>query len=284
MFEICSPDYEARAIRESGDWPREWSFTRGNGFDVQLLKAVVGHSPEAFDQTIQAGEFLHITAEECIDVYNAIAFANALGRILNTHISITWSTVGLADDAQIQAATARLLHSLEATCAQHNFPVAWVSVMERGKKRGLHTHILMSCRTEWIDQLSIWLRESVASIAHLKPLIGTAGETVSVKANEERNTNIQWSIFRYLMKGMDPAATHKFATGIRPLAETLGIALKDQGAFVGKRVRIAGLLAAPERTRRGYSSFLDEGCASPFKLYSSIYYSNRTGFLKVGSS
>lgn len=213
----------------------------------------------------------HLTARQFIDAYNSVAYANQKQLVMNAHISVTWSTVGVTGDQEVAAATDRLLTAIDAACEDSGRPSAWICVIERGRVRGLHAHILLHSDKSRSAELKRWLEFQVYKIAGLYPLVGTNGETVFVDCKYDRHISVQWMLFKYLMKGIDPQAmlpTHNE----RSIVEFAGLEAEDEGTVTGPRLLIARSIDVHARQASRFKSLLDEGCTDYGKLFSEVYY------------
>ena len=88
-----------------------------------------------------------MTVKQFKTLYNAIAFANRTGRVINCHITINWGLFGLSNHKAAQEALETFINRYRSFHNHHKadkiaFPI-WVYVHECSVESGMHTHLLM---------------------------------------------------------------------------------------------------------------------------------------------
>ena len=118
---------------------------------------------------------------------------------------------------------------------------AYVWVLERGKKYGLHTHMLLHVPTDLGPRFKSAATERLSEILG-SPLLDTPESKTMLIQTRGPDVNTQWRRFRYLVKGIDPRlgwmldAEHG---GFKTVAERAAINPKDAGTIQGKRVGVS---------------------------------------------
>ena len=211
----------------------------------QLAGAIYGQTRRAYQRTWEAwGLSKDIAFEDVQRVYRAIAFANCLGRVLSTRLDVTWSTVGITSDVIVAAMQRRLLDWLRRWLDRHAGWAAYVWVLERGTRRGVHSHVMLQVPDELGAKLR---RDSETALTRIvgRPLVNEENcRTILV---QPRGSDVwsQWRRFRYMMKGLEPNAgwpDNDEPSGVHAYAERLHIEPRAQGEIDGKRVGVSRAL------------------------------------------
>lgn len=249
---------------------------RGGGTYEQLLAGVFGSTRRTYERAWQArGLSTKLSAAQVKKAYRAVAFANCLGRIMNVPMTITWSTVGKADEAQVAACQHRFLELVRKWLHARKAPALWVWVLERGSRRGLHTHLLLSVP----DEFKIAFRGAAGPMletAIRRPLLNTpASKTMKKEMRSALAVVPQWEWFKYIMKGVDRNLGWKLQGG-EPLFfhAKLNVKPSNEGATQLKRVGVSRNLDDASFARwRSLNEFPDmEINADSGALYGSRFY------------
>jgi hypothetical protein len=218
-----------------------------------------------------------LTAADVVKLYLAVLRANLQGMTLNYFATISWSTLGLEDDAEIQAATQALFVRLREWSKRkrdvrtgHPTPIrlAWIWCHERGPKMGMHTHLLMhvprrcSSRTGKVICRFLeaytgrpLLQEGPGGLATFKadePRLKPASGKSRGRAKRYPALAFQRQIARYMMKGVDPDAVVP-AAAARQRGQDLGEILKIED--MGTPTRILGKRCGYSVQNLGAASF-----------------------------
>lgn len=200
-----------------------------------------------------------LSAADCKKAYEIVLRANAQGLTMSTHVVITWKLLGVMTDVAVHKAQAALLASLRDSakrrrpqhgCFGDDRKLAWIWVLERSGRRGLHSHILFTCppagRTRLLRSIVTALGRITGTprnkinAAHLpgqqsslsaieprdvRPVVMTApNPLMKGGTTEQREIRVQWSMWRYIFKGVgDPSFTIPSCSP------------RDQGMIIGKR-------------------------------------------------
>jgi hypothetical protein len=179
----------------------------GSGHYARLLQGI--HGPQGARRPTRASPGLK--ASEFGNAHAAVAYANYQGVILNAFTHITWSLQGLDEDGAVREAHHSFLELFRKWARYRSAPHAVVWVLERGRRRGLHSHILSYVPHDAYHHYHHWARKAVAQITRA-PLVkrdSTAGQRDSTilpsLLRVERGTTLvdaQWTAFRYMMKDL----------------------------------------------------------------------------------
>jgi hypothetical protein len=222
----------------------DWRPVLGDGFYALLTRAKFGYSAETYTYTLRwpgGGPSDFLSYDELMRGHRAAEFANAMGWVLNALITVTWPTVGVSADLEVELVQRRFLAALDGWCRSKSLPSAWVWVLERGSLRGLHTHILAHLHPRRRIEFQIWCAKTIQGLTGY-PLQDTDdSRTLDVQCMVELGTARQWRAFRYLFKGVDPRLgwIEPGALSTRWLANVAGLTPKAQGPIRATRSGVA---------------------------------------------
>jgi hypothetical protein len=242
-----------RTLRESGEEPVDlWGRPRvaiiGNGPEARLARATYRM---ARTRRLPESDGFGLASFRLL--YKAVAFANLKGLVLNTAVTVSWSTVGIDDDRCVSAAHTALVRRLREWCTErrHPIPCVLIWVKERSERLGVHSHLLAHVEARHRAKFGAIVRDFVAKYAGVPALANHRGEdgrpvsTLYVDGPNARSEleadeiRFQWSVFRYLMKG---ATMTEWVRVVSPCHARLlfrdfaGVHVRDQGTIRGKRV------------------------------------------------
>ena len=190
--------------------------------------------------------------------YEAIAFANCLGIVLDSSIDITWSMQGIHSDVVVAARQKAFLDAIRRWFERHDEPAAYYWVLERGSRRGLHTHITLRIPPHLVEEFNTYVNATLARVVK-GPLVRTRTErTIMVKPRAGRNLIAQWNRFTYLMKALDKtliAFDRSNPVASPRVANWTIINFRPQGEISVKRMGVSRFL--DDATRRRWASVTD---------------------------
>lgn len=217
-----------------------------------------------------------LSAYEFMALWLAIVRANYAGLIFNVHLSITWSTFTSDADEFVAARQAAFLDRIRSWCAGLGQLPAWIWVLERGRRRGLHSHILACVPLRLASSFETCVHNVLEEVTGSTPIFTTDGCSFFVRHDDDYHLGAQWSVFRYLMKGLNPEAqvvASDIATGIRPLHVAAMLNCVEQGLISVPRAGIAEELSAAEMMLP-WSSVGLEPIVFPISPVPAVLYSN----------
>jgi hypothetical protein len=217
---------------------------QGPGENAQLFGAIYGSTAESLQRTLAGGWSAHLNYAEFERAYRAVAFANCRGIVLDTFVTITWRMLGIKTDEAVDRCQARLLADLQRWCDDHRVRPAWVWVLEKGRRRGLHTHMLISIPGTLVGVFRPWLMTQLPRLTGADLITTKESRTVDIKPLHAEGVGAQWSVFRYLFKGLSPRLVRTDArTGVQVrVHEIAGLKLNNEGEMVAARCGVAGAL------------------------------------------
>jgi hypothetical protein len=237
-----------RHLHDGGLFPAErhgvpFEPQRGGGHYASLYRAINGHTEREFARAWLAwGWSAFITYEQVVKSYHAAIYANAQDRVLNAFTTITWSTVRVESDVLISACHDRFLEGLRKWHEQFGIELAAIWVLERGRRRGLHTHVLLNIPKKLEKQFAVWVERNVQTIVGVPLLKTEDSSTVDVQVRGDRDLNGQWGWLRYIWKGIDPNEGWRHPAkrneGVT-LAQVLGVRTEFQGEVDRKRLGVS---------------------------------------------
>jgi hypothetical protein len=144
------------------------------------------------------------------EAYSAVAYANALGAILSTHVTLVWALLGIEEDNDASALlqSGVIKHIREWSRHKRDDaspPFVWMYAHERGATSGLHTHLLVSVPREQRVDFERWLGKRLARVSRRRPMPKEAVYVADEREGGELDH--QWLLFGYLMKTIDPRAS-----------------------------------------------------------------------------
>lgn len=209
----------------------------GQGPYGQLRNGIHGWTPGRARPTRRGPSKTNgITLYDVKKFYRGLAFAAWKSCFLNSHVTVTWSLVGVRSDLAMTNAHQRLVDLMHRWLDRHNPGRAYfVWVIERGSLHGLHSHIMVHLHPADVAAFRTWLGKAVARISRN----ANVPKAVYVRVELSRGSEAQWKHWApYFLKGSD---------GTWALS---GFKHSDEGPLTGKRVGVARSLdeAAQRRT------------------------------------
>ncbi|MGH1589595.1 hypothetical protein ACRBEV_16100 [Methylobacterium phyllosphaerae] len=297
------PDDEAWALflHQSGLEPGDgdeaiagpgWSLMGGAGPAASLHRAIHGHTERQHAQAWTGwGETKGVRVAEFVKAYEAVAFANYRGWVLNTFVSVSWSTVGVTSDIAVAEATKRFLDLCRRHLRGLDVTPAFIWVVERGSTFGLHLHLLLHVPAGCGNAFRNWLPKGFATATRMKPVAVTGVDgkkgvkTLDLQVprtstTEQQQIAEQWRVFRYVMKGVVPGIfvlDPEHARAATPLEEVAGLSPADQGLVTSKRVGVARELGTTAQARHAAATGMKpcfvtkQGWREPEELYGDQY-------------
>ena len=161
----------------------------------------------------------HLSAYDFFRLYDAVAFANTRGWVMNTELTMTFHT----PDDKALATFQDFMKRFRSWCDYKDIPCVAIYVWERPTNAPLHVHMQMFIPNEWHYAAKMWLpKMTQKGIASCRPRVRRTASTTN-----------QWAWFRYLFKGLDPRV-------IDPVSETsltahLRLKVRPQGPIGFRR-------------------------------------------------
>ncbi|RWB44802.1 MAG: hypothetical protein EOQ46_12870 [Mesorhizobium sp.] len=233
------------------DGGRGYSPATSPGHFGGLYNAINGWEPEQYPVRPyrQGGE--HLTADQYVDAYEAVATSNVLGQVMNAHVVVAWGTVGLEEEADVAGATERFLEGVRKWTDKVGVLGRWFWVLERGQRQGLHLHLLLHLPRGYQADFKRWASRAIGRISGVEPVNTEQSHTLHVRMDRDE-VAFQWRTFRYLFKGLRPGSGIRSPGDARMLldiADKAGLTLEHQGNFGVKRFGVCRSLAKGARTR-----------------------------------
>jgi hypothetical protein len=218
----------------------------GGGFYGSLLASIYGHTAREYGLTWAGwGRTNAIGYGQLCKAYRAVAFANCLGLVMDTSVDITWSLQGITSDKAVGECQQAFIDAVRRWLDRNDQWAAYLWVLERGKRLGLHTHMLMHLP----ERLSGPFHEySTATLSRIVrgPLVRTKEmKTLLVQPRRGVDTTPQWIRFGYMMKGVDPRLSwpdDRAISGYLTLAERAGLGPRDEGEVSVQRLGVSRAL------------------------------------------
>ena len=216
----------------------------------------------------------HISALQWCKLYNAVAFANSNGWVLQAWCTIAWQEIGITDDDKVSGALRDWTERVRKWLEERDCPCVYVYVHENSRKRGLHTHVLLHVPPEHTATFRSWCRER--SLKRRGQTGGVPKAALHIETREDKGTERQWRWFRYMMKGTSRTGGG-FGNTSNPHVVTEMNELVDHhfedGGIIRCRKRVGASQRIDELARKdaNFVSLFDAGENSPERLYSDHY-------------
>ena len=279
-----------RWLRKAGYEPSEseldmLSGTPG-GYEADLVRGTMGWSKRQRQYAWEKrGHSEWVGWKDFRKSYNAVAFSNRLGAVMNVHMTIVWGTVLDGGDLVYAGALKRFLERFRKWCRERSIQCHWIFAWERGPKNGLHSHVLASVPHLYEAELQEWAHKAIETVSGkpsiLKPRRRKSGaakvtHTLNIVHRRDGDIRAQWGLFRYPMKGISPDL---FISDLdnrrqsRRLSEIAAISVRPQGLVTTKRVGVSRAIDVTMQRKTGFVSALDRGATKPDELYTDKCYS-----------
>lgn len=187
-----------------------------------------------------------ITYRQFCDAYEAVAYANCSGLIMDTRVDVTWSTLGIVDADAIDKFETEFLSLLEIKFMRMGVPFIWYRVREVGRVRGLHSHFTLHVPRANTAVFESFCEVLLTTATGRKLRTDPNNKTVNIEVGRG-DLESQWARLRYVMKGVSPYAVVPAANaddGVVPLAAFAELDQTLEGMIVGSRVKVSANLAA----------------------------------------
>ncbi|MCX7302810.1 MAG: hypothetical protein NTV73_00510 [Hyphomicrobiales bacterium] len=188
------------------------------------------------------------TGLRAIDFQNlrhAASLANLRSQVLNVHITIAWSTVGVVGDKEVGEANGQFLELMRHWLSERDIGHAWIWVLERKATVGLHSHILVHVPMMHQHRLKSWVEGAFVTATGKTAVKERGCKSVFVRTTHNWNWEQQGIWFSYVLKGLlegetvrdgvDRRGRHDIATHVR-------IKVRPQGDVRTKRCGFARAL------------------------------------------
>lgn len=199
-----------------------------------------------------------LTTAQAASAYKRILCGNAMGLVFSTHLTITWSMVGVHTDRGVHDGLRKVFAVLRdqnrRNVAQGRAQLVWVWTLERSSAKGLHSHVIVACdpqrRGVLLRAVARAIRDhtgrtaaevsaghvavqSQASAVPTKPDYAIAmtspPKNQDGSQSQPREMRAQWALWRYIFKGVQPSPWDGKNWMFRTLARS------PQGIIQGRR-------------------------------------------------
>ena len=291
----------ARNLRESG-WaglpPKYEHRCSGTGPNSQIAKAIYGADKAAWEWAIASEHpaavdygryvfnerFSHknrpggrrLTRAQFVDLYSAVAYANTMGLVMNSHVSITWGLLGIKDHTDAaNTLTDRVLKPLRAWYKYRTGQneLAWLYVHENGRIHGFHTHLIIAIPNQLRVAFQRWLKNCLSALCRHGAMPKAA---YHINAYPSDPIGRQWRNFQYLTKGVGGKEELPARVGRHshvPVGRLINAPLENPGEVLcRKKCGVANLIGVTERERAGFHSLLEQGVTDVRRMYAGMEY------------
>lgn len=219
MSDFCGPfdrsDFDSandyhRYLHESGlpfEMDADFAGISGGGQSSALLAAIVGHDLYEYERSLPSKGrrwTRRLSRDQFERAYKAVAFANCLGKVMDSRMHVSLATVGIKSDHDKLEARRAFMDLLHRWFDRKGCPLMAVWVQERGKRMGLHFHVLLHVPPFLAEALK---RDAVSMLEGVvgRPLIRTPAVKTMLVQPRRGNPFLldyvsQWCAFDYMMK------------------------------------------------------------------------------------
>jgi hypothetical protein len=267
-------------LEEGGE--TEWITGEFTDPNVRVAQAVRGAKQRDYEVVWEyRGASEYLTVAQFAKAYGAVEFANCLGLVLNTWITVGWASVGVSDDFAVAQADHDFRELLRKRLVKRGLPVAWLWVLERSAKRGVHAHILAHVPQADASWAKTIIAECIATVAPQALVSEPGAKTVVVKTRHNKAIDPQWYWFRYMMKGIRPDILVKDPTQANRFVPLKVVAKMDrldpQGMIRTQRFGVSRALGQLAEDRLSDltglpASAWTEGAMTAAELFDDRYY------------
>lgn len=197
------------------------------------------------------------------NLQHAVALANLRSQVLNVHITIAWSTAAVVGDKEVGKSNRQFLALLRHWLTERGVAHAWVWVLERKPKIGLHSHIVGHVPMMHQHGLKSWAESAFATVSGKAAMNDKGCKSVFVRTTQNWNWEQQDVWFRYLLKGLRDGETVRDGRdrrGRHDIAAHARLRVRPQGEVRTKRCGFARALGpkAWNEAARQYPLFATE--------------------------
>lgn len=161
----------------------------------------------------------HLSADDFFRLYDAVAFANTRGWVMNVELTMTFHV----PDNEALATFQNFMKRYRSWTHDKGIPCVAIYVWERPTGAFLHVHIQMFIPNEWHHALKKWLSRTTRRVV----------ASFKLKVRRTATTTSQWIWFRYLAKGLHPLVCNPVSQ--TTLASHLRLRVRPQGPIGFRR-------------------------------------------------
>jgi hypothetical protein len=210
----------------------------------------------------------NITADEYINLYSAVSFANYKGAYFNTHLTINWRDLGLVVGDHNEFSLYDLFTKQYALwCTRNKIQCYWIYSNESSDYVGLHTHFLTAIpeklRPAFIKFVELRLKRINISDVFLE-------SAYKISDADSDETFMQWHRLQYLCKGIEQNALRMHANGRESVFvhDLIKFGYESPGDVTCKiRCGLSENLRKKVREKEGFISLMEQNLFNVDLLY-----------------
>lgn len=269
---------ELRRLNEQyWDEQRAYAYPKIFGYKVRarrkiaFMKRIDARRYEITEVTFNDPHILPrlIKADEFINLYSGIAYANSKGAVFNVHVTINWRDLGYGTGELAEASLYKsFIRKYTEWCRDNNLECIWIYSNESSDRVGLHTHFMTSIPESRLPDFEHYVTKRIRKINMAGTLLPNA---FRISVPKRRVVERQWIRFQYLCKGMDQNAMLKHANGFDKVFanDLVRFGYESPGDVSCKRrCGMSMNLRKPARNKAEFTSLLENGILNTDLLYS----------------
>lgn len=145
-----------------------------------------------------------ISAAQFVDAYQALAFANCYGCIVDTTLDVSWSLHGITAEAAVATCQADLLGYIADWPTLHELPTFYIWVLEQGATYGLHSHIVLHLPAHLEAPFRGYVVDTLTRIVRMPLLETEHSTTCKLQVRGGETTFAQWQLLSLYVEGRRP--------------------------------------------------------------------------------
>jgi hypothetical protein len=166
-------------------------------------KRACGYTPD-MSLTTAPPLSAYISYPQFVDGYQALAFANTQGHIVDAALDVTWALYGITAEPTVAEHHANLLEAMSRWLNDRRLPVLYIWAIEEGASFGLHSHITLHLPLMQGKAFRAFLEAFLPVPVSQLRTPARPGAPFLLQINGGETTFHQWRRFRYTLKSVDP--------------------------------------------------------------------------------
>jgi hypothetical protein len=203
-----------------------------------------------------------ISRHSLYNAINAFDFSEQINTPLTVFFTISWIKLDGFSESKLNAIRERFLNLLARWFRRRGIPCAYIWTNENSRVLKHHSHFAVHVPSPQFRAFVAKLPSLIPGYAPDRYTLEIQGDSGSGGPKYNWHVNQRKGQLRYMLKGMDHAATINFRGRRYNLGDILGIQHRgQQGIVPGKRLGVSRFLGPVSRKRQGHIEIRD-----PFSL------------------
>lgn len=139
------------------------------------------------------------------EALSAAEFAAVHGWWLDTSLTLSLELVGAVGDAAVEEALKRFLKCFAQYCRDNDLPRAYVVVVERSRRIGLHAHLAAHMPASQRNQFAAWVERWTREECKRRS-VDYDPKAWALNRHRKENRHLHYALVHYALKGCDVGA------------------------------------------------------------------------------